>query len=629
MLEFIRQRAGSWLVKIILGAIIVVFIFWGVGSFRARQANLLAKVNGEPITLLQFQRLYQERLDQLERMFRGQLNQQLLKQINLPQQVFEDLVRRVLLQQAAQKMGIKVTADEIRLAIAQIHVFQEKGRFSPERYRLILRQMRLTPQAFENEVRVQLLEAKLRHLLTAPVVATTNEAREFFNFENEALKVGYIKLAISSFTGQIKPTEKELQAYFKAHQQAYKTNLKIQLTYYLLPFSQVGKGVKVSEAEVKQYYEAHKDQTFLLPEARKLRHILVVVKPGEKEEEARQRAEKILAQIKSPKDFAAVAKKYSEDPHSKKDGGELGFVTKKELFPSLQEPVFKAKEGEIIGPLRSPMGYHIILVEKIRPKGYVPLEKVRDQIVAHLKEQKIKALAWDKANKIYDKIVLSGGLSKWAAKEHVKLGQTPLFSVESPPNLPILTPKVLSAAQKLEEGELGPPLEVSSGIVIFKLARKDEPHIPPFSQVKEQVKADYILAKAKELAAQKARAILKALLDGHTDIIEKEGLKLQQTPYFKRKNALQDSGLPAPVALKATTLGRKGQWLEEPVATAKAFYLLELIDYKKPDPKAFAQEKKAYISRLTQQKREQAFASWYAYLRETAEIKVYQKLPNP
>jgi len=277
MLDFLRQRAGSWLVKVMLGAIIVVFIFWGVGSFRARQANLLAKVNGQPITLTEFQRLYQQRIDQLQRMFRGQLNDKLLKQLNLPGQVFEELVRRILLTQAAKEMGVTVTPDEVRMAIAQIHVFQEKGRFSPERYRLILREMRILPADFEAEVKAQLLEAKLRHLLTTPIVATTNEAKGRYQFENEALKVGYVKLAVDDFAAQVKPMEAELKRYFEAHKEAYRTPLRLKLLYYLLPYDQVRREIKISSAEIKEYYESHKEE-FARPEARKIRHILIVVK---------------------------------------------------------------------------------------------------------------------------------------------------------------------------------------------------------------------------------------------------------------------------------------------------------------------------------------------------------------
>ncbi len=630
MLDFIRQRAGSWMIKIMLGAIIVVFIFWGVGSFRSRRANLLATVNGQAITYAQYQTLYAQRLEQLQRMFRGQLSDEMLKRLNLPGQIFEELVRRILLESAAKKMGIRVTPDEVRLAISQIHAFQENGRFSPERYQLILRQLRMVPAVFEEEVRVQLLEAKLHQLLTTPIVATTEQAKEFFIFENEGLKIGYVKIPVAECEKEIKVTEEELKKYFESHQEDYRTPLKLKLVYYLLSFDNLKKELKISEQELKEYYESHKDSEFFRPEARKLRHILIAVKPGEDETKAREKAEKILAEIKGPEDVARLAKKYSDDPHTKDEGGELGFVTKKDLFASLQGPVFSAKEGDIIGPIKSPLGYHIILIEKIRPKGYIPFEKVKDKILAHLKDQKVKELAWDRANKIYDEIILLGGLEKWAQKHQVHLEETPLFTLFNPPPGPVSRPQVLKAAKKLEQGELGPPIEVPEGIIIFKLAKRDDPHIPPFKEVKEKVKVDYVAEKARELCEKKAEELLAKLKSASDQekILKEAGLTRQEKGPFPRKELVDRLGLPTPVAQACQGLGRIGEWIDHPVLAEDAYYLVQLVDLKPADLKQFAQEEKALKARLTREKRDQAFWAWYKRLREKAEIKLYRELPK-
>ncbi len=631
MLDFLRQRAGSWLVKALLGAIIVVFIFWGVGSFRTRRANILATVNDKVITIAQFQQLYAQRLQQLQQMFRGQLNEQMLKQLNLPRQVFEELVKRTILDTEAKKMGIKVTPDEVRLAISRIHAFQENGHFSPKRYRMVLRQLRILPKNFEEEVKSQLLEAKLRHLLTTPIIATTEEIKERFMFENESLKIGYIKLPISKYEENVKVNKNDLKTYFESHKEKYRTPLKLKITYYLLDFDSLKKDIKINDEEIKQYYELHKETEFFQPEARKIRHILIRVKSNKDEAKAREKAEKILALIKKPEDLAKLAKKYSDDPHTKDEGGELGFVTKDELFESLRDPVFNAKEGEIVGPIRSPLGYHIILVEKIRPQGYIPLEKVKKKIIEHLKENKLKELAWEKANKIYDQIILLGGLEKWAKKQKITLKETPLFSITNPPEEFIDTPEVIEEAKKLDEGELGSPIEIQKGILIFKLAKKDQPHIPAFEEIKNKVREDYIIEKARMLCEKEAKELLKKLKSASDEgkVLKKAKVVLKESPFFKRKQALSKSGLPSPVAMVCQALGRKGQWIDEPILASGAFYLAKLVDLKPADLKDFPKEENLLKMQLTREKRQKAFMAWYRHLREIAEIKLYHQLPNP
>ena len=615
------------MVKALLGAIIVVFVFWGVGTFRTRQADILAKVNGEVITFTSYRSLYAQRMEQLQRMFRGQLNDELLRQLNVPQQVFEELVKRVLLEKVAQEIGVRVSPDEVRLTISRLPAFQNNGQFDPRRYQLLLRELRLTPRDFEEQVRAQILEAKIRRLFTSPIRATENEVKERYIFLNEKLAVEYVLLPVVQCAHEVQITEEEIKKYFEEHKERYRTPLKIKLAYYLLPFEEVRKALKISKEEIKEYYEAHKEE-YHRPEERKLRHILISKKPGEDDEAFFKRAQKIRQMIKKPEDIARLAPKYSDDPHTKNKGGDLGFLKKGEVFTGLGEAVFSAKEGEILGPLRSPMGYHIILVEKIRPESYRSLDEVQGEIEKKLKDQRLKEVAWEKANKMYDQIILAGGLEAWAQKRGIKLEETPFFDLLHPPAGPIADPSVLEAAQKLEEGELGPLLDVGSGILIFKLLKRDEPHIPPLEEVKQRVEADLKREKAQELCGQKAKALLAALKKNKDwkALLEQKGLELQSKEIL-RKDLLR-SGLPQPVAEALRGMGRAGQWYEEPIFANGVYYLVYLARLSPPDLKGLDKEKKGLLRQLTLQKRQEAFASWYEALRQKAEVKLYRKLPQ-
>jgi len=626
MLDFLRQRAGSWMVKALLAAIIVVFIFWGVGTFRTRKADILAEVNGKPITLTEFRALYAQRLQQLQALFGSRLDENLLRQIQLPAQVFEDLIKRRLLAEAAEKLGIQVSTKEIQLAIAQMPVFHTQGRFDPQRYRLILRNLRLSPADFEEMVRADLLEAKIRHLLTSPIRATENEAKDWYNFENEQLKLAYTKLPVSTCQKNIKLTEEEIKAYYEKNKERYRTPLKLALSYYVLKFDELKKELQIPEEELKSYYEAHKGE-FTVPEKRKIRHILIAPKKGESEEELFKRAQEVRQKIKSPQDFAAVARKFSDDPHSKDKGGDLGWLTKPELFESLREVTFSAKEGEIIGPLRSPLGYHILLVEKIKPAQQKPFGEVKEQIKKRLLEEKLKHYAWERANKIYDEVILLGGLEAWAQKNGVKLHETPLFTPDNPP--PGIPKEVVEAALKLEEGELGPIIETPEGLLLFKLAKREEPRIPPLEEVKSRVEEDLRREKALKLCAERAKKLLAELKNSPDPqkVVKEKGLPWEETKYFARKETFV-AGVPPQVLRAAKGLGRKGEWVEEPVLAEESYYLVMLADLKPADPQEFEKEKRVYQERLTAQKRREAFVSWYRNLREKAKVKLFQELPK-
>ncbi|WP_457756127.1 SurA N-terminal domain-containing protein [Thermodesulfatator indicus] len=627
MLDFLRQRAGSWLVKIILGAIIIVFVFWGVGTFRTGQKNILAEVNGQPITFTEFQVFYNQRLNQLRSLFGPQLNDELLKKLQLPAQVFEDLVRRKLMFQVAKEMGITVTTKELQIAISQIPTFQTNGRFDPRKYQLVLRELRLTPKEFEDLIKSEFIEAKIKSLLLTPIVATSEETKEWYIFQNEKLKILWAKLPISTCEKEVKINEKEIKSYYEANKERYKTKLKIALTYYFLPFKSLEKEIKITDKDLKNYYEAHKKE-YTLPEERKLRHIFIARKKGESEEDFLKRAQEIRAKIKAPKDFAKVAAKYSDDPHTKDKGGELGWVKANEISQNLREVIFTAKEGEIIGPLRTPSGYHIFLIEKIKPAKTKSFEEVKEEIRKKLIETKLKSYAWDRAEKIYDKIVLVGGLKPWAQKENKTLVTTPLFSPDSPPPDNHITNDVISAALKLSEGELGPIMEVPEGILIFKLTKKEPPRIPPLEKIKDKVVRDLKHEKAQELCAEKAKHILEEAKKGnYQKVFKKYGLTFKESEFFTREDT-EILGVPPQVLREAKTLANPGQWLDTPVLTGDAIYLVKLLEIKPADMTKFEEEKKLLQDLLTRQKREEAFNDWYKNLREKAEIKLYHELPK-
>jgi len=188
---------------------------------------------------------------------------------------------------------------------------------------------------------------------------------------------------------------------------------------------------------------------------------------------------------------------------------------------------------------------------------------------------------------------------------------------------------VVEAALKLEEGELGPIIETPEGLLLFKLAKREEPRIPPLEEVKSRVEEDLRREKALELCAERAKKLLAELKNSPDPqkVVKEKGLPWEETKYFTRKETFV-AGVPPQVLRAAKGLGRKGEWVEEPVLAEESYYLVMLADLKPADPQEFEKEKRVYQERLTAQKRREAFVSWYRNLREKAKVKLFQELPK-
>jgi peptidyl-prolyl cis-trans isomerase D len=131
MLSLMRKHAQSWLIKLALGAIVVVFVFWGVGSYRAQKGNRIAVVNGEPIVLEEFRSVYDQMLQTYRRQFGGALDEKLIQNLNLRKQALDQLIDRQLLLQEATRLNFRVTNEELLRAIQEVPAFQRHGHFHP------------------------------------------------------------------------------------------------------------------------------------------------------------------------------------------------------------------------------------------------------------------------------------------------------------------------------------------------------------------------------------------------------------------------------------------------------------------------------------------------------------------
>jgi len=153
--------------------------------------------------------------------------------------------------------------------------------------------------------------------------------------------------------------------------------------------ARVASDVQASQGEVERFYEENKELQFTTPEQRCARHILF-------NKDQREKAEEVKGQLQNGADFAELAKEYSQDPGSAENGGDLGCVGKGETVPSFEKAIFNANEGEIVGPVESEFGYHVIEVTEIRAKSTQPLSEVESQIREQLStdEQAEKFSNW-------------------------------------------------------------------------------------------------------------------------------------------------------------------------------------------------------------------------------------------
>ncbi len=629
MLSILRKQAGSWIIKIILFAIVVVFIFWGVGSFQAREANKVAEVNGEIVTYETYRDGYNRLREQYRRAYGDALDEAALKSLRLNEQALDQIVNRVLMLQEAQRLDLQMSEQALDDAIFQIPAFQNNGVFDKERAKAVLGQSNLSTADFRRSFREDLILDKLRALVLDGINTTEPEAREWYDWYGAQVDLEYLHFPTKRYK-DISLTEEEIAEYFKANEKQYLTEPKVKVNYLFFDPNAFKPQVDISKEQIGEYYATHSAE-FKTEKTVEARHILLKLdeKSDQKRvDERKQEAEKIYKLAKEGKNFADLAKQYSEDS-SKEQGGHLGAFTKESMVAPFAEKAFSMKAGEIGEPVRSEFGWHIIKVEKINEAQTTSLEAAADGIKQKILEEKARELAMKKAEAIYDTLFDGEDLSKAAQTHKMTMQSTDFFSAKGLKDPKLGNPqKFADVAFALDKMAISEVLDLANGYYLLQVVDRQDAAVPALDAVKERVREDLAQKRRGERAKADAEACLAAIQKGEsfTDAGARLNLQPEQTGFFKRGGAIPKIGYDPQISAAAFELKTEKALADKIFEGKDGWYLIQLKERKPPAAEDFAKEKETIVSRLTEQKKQSTFGQWLADLKGRGKVDINYKL---
>ncbi len=623
MLQLLRNKAQSIVIQAIIVIISLVFIFWGVGTKLMNNRNTALTINGEEVSLQQYQKAYDRAYQNMAAQFGGTLPKGFAKTLNLKQRVINQLVQTALLRQGADQMGLVVSREEVRNTIAKMAQFEVNGAFNIQKYNSLLAANHLTPNQFESDMRHDMLADKtVKNIGKFVAIAGDYQAKQLYLQDKEKISVNYVSLQPDTFAKDVKVDQKDLAAWYATVKQNYQSEPEMQLKYIAFTFSDVGRKITVSDDEIKNYYEQHKAQ-YTIPEKRQARHILLRVKADDSsavKQDQLKKAEKILALARSGKDFASLAKQYSEGP-TKDSGGELGFFAKGDMVPSFDKAVFSMKVGQISGIVKSRFGYHIIKLEAIQPAKTESLAEVHDKIRDLLRENQAKPLAFQLANSAYEGIISAGSLENYA-KNHPqqRIIETKFFTRANPPKELDMSGEFLDKAFSLNKGELSSLVKTSDGYYIIYAEGVKAPVTPTLEQVKEKATKDFIAARAETMAAEAAKKMLSELRAGKSfsEIAQKAGLTLEKSGFIDHSGT-GETTFPATLTQQVFTLSAANPYRENPGKVGGDYYVFAFRDRQLPEITTTTDLSK-YRQQLLQNKRQQLLNAYIANLESKSKI---------
>ncbi len=621
MLDIIRNRAQSWGVKIIFGIIILVFVFWGMGSFTSNNPDIIMRVNGKIIN----RQAYGEELKRYAQAVKARMP-------NLPNEYFESeeqrrrvlgiMVDKILLLQAAENLGLSASVAEVQKEIASMPAFlDENQQFSLEQYNQVLSSNRITKADFEKGLMDSILLGKLQNYIMSAASASEQEALANFRFMEEKRKINYIFLSTAEFLDKVQVSDESIASYYEQNKADFTVPRKIDVEFLHITPQALASRYDVSQAAVEEYYNANKQRFVEEPKA-KISHILFALDRNatpENTAKIAEKANKVYAEAKAGANFSALAKSNSDDP-SAANGGDMGWIAAKDLFAVFAQAIEPLNAGEVTKPFPTPMGIHILKVEARQEATQKELNEVKDQIRLLIASEQAAKEMPDILDKTVADILNAKPLSDIAkdislATETASQLQRSDIERELGINaqsvdILFLTPEGITVDKPLPSG---------SGYIFVRIVKVNEEHIAPLPEVKDRIVALLRTEEAKAMASRKGTEVLEQL-KAEAKLPDFANVKVSD--FFSRQAAPEEFGTATEMLQAVFSTNNKEEWLG-PFTVGKGVVLAKLNEVSYPDQDTWNEIKGIFTMRLKMFKQEGLLAAYLQALQAKAKIEDY------
>jgi peptidyl-prolyl cis-trans isomerase D len=636
MIRFLQK--DSRIVKVIFVVIIavaaitmVITLVPGIFADEATSSNTYATVHSAGILGRYFGSTSEITQPQVQ-----QIAQRMLEQQKWPDQLMpfvmpraaQVLIQREVLLHEANRLGLQVSDADLSRALQTgpfAQVLFPNGQFvGTDKYAdFVQNYFHTSTQDFESQVKKDIELNRLESTVTGGITVSDQDVRDAYRQQATKIKFDYAVVSADDLRKQINPSDTELQAFFKQNADRYKTAVPEarKVAYIALNDNQVPGGPpQVTDQEVAQYYQAHQ-KDYQVPDEVKVRHILIQVPPNadaKTDAAAKEKAEDVLKQLKAGANFADLAKKYSDDPGSKAQGGELGMIQRGVTVPAFENVAFSLSPGQTSGVVKTQFGYHIIQVEEKQTAHLKPLEEVKAQILESLTRDKVGQQEAAYAQQLAAEAA-KNGLAQTAAAHHLQVVTTDYLAQNA--IIPGLSDgsKLLSVAFAAKQGAAPQVASVGEGYAVFQLEGIQPAHAPTFDEYKSHLIDDFREQQLPSLLARKTNELAdKAHAEGNLAQAAKEvGATIKTSDMVDRTGQVPDIGQLSSAAPDIFNLNI-GQ-VSKAINTGRSGVVVKIDDKQEPSSAEIAQHFDTTRDQLLSDRREQMFEVFVSNLTDRYE----------
>ena len=545
MLTAIREKATGWIAWVIAILITVPMALWGINSyFEGASEIAVATVNDEEIPVYTYQQDLRQQSQILSQRLGSGFDPEMLETQGIRDDVLDQLINNQLLTQYTTGENFRVTDSQLQKLLVSHPSFQVDGKFDLEQYEAILRSNGFSPQSFEQYQRVTEANRQLFVGIAESGFITTEEQTRIVALQTQRRVAQYVVIS-PQIASEIEVSAEEIEAYYEKNQDRFNTEERIKVDYIDLSVDSLVETIQPSEAEIEAHYEESKEK-YKTAESRKARHILIAADAdlsAEERQDKKDSAQGLLIRAQAGEDFADLAKEFSEDPGSGKNGGDLGVINRGQMVKPFEDTVFSMEEGDIEGLVETQFGFHIINLTEFRESSQKPLDEVMAQVVDELSRIQGEDLFADLAESFKNLVFESPDTINGAADAlDLEVQQSDWFTINSGAGIATESAVRRAAFEQdvKQDGFVSSAIEIGFEQLVAVQKIDFEPVIlQSLESVKEEVEQIIFAEKAQDEVVKRGSEMLTELQQQpltHTqwqNRIEEKNLEIKDLPLSK------------------------------------------------------------------------------------------------
>lgn len=626
MLQKMRDNAQSWVAKVIVGVIVLIFALTGWESISRFGSNeqTAAKVDGTVISKVELEQavaLQRRQLVQQLQQLNGDFNPDMIDDALLRQSVLDGLIERAVLVEGARDFDLRISEAMIDRLILSTPDFQVDGEFDADRFDIVIRNMGLASRmAFRDLVRQELLLAQLRNAFEATAFATQKERLQLARLEEQTRDFAVIELPIQR--DEVSVTDEEIETYYTANAEQFMTEEQVVLEVLTLSRDDFFDQVEVDEQALQALYEREIGN---LTEQRRAAHILIEVTDEVTEEQALEQARAARARLQEGEAFAQVVEDVSDDIGTVASGGDLGYTVRGSFDPAFDEALFALEEGEVSEPVRTSFGYHLIKLTDVTAPELPSLESMRESLVEELKAEQVERRYVEASRELANLAYESPDLIEPARALDLEIETIGPVGREGGEGI-AANPRVIAAAfdeEVLHDGLNSQLLELDADTsVVVRVKEHMRAKQRPLEKVSADIADTLRFQKAVEQTREQAAEMVEAL---EADATEPQQLAEELGQSWENHEAISRANNELPQTLLRNVFAMPRPAEGEPVyghfrQPDGSQWIVELRGVATPESLQTAAESDLYQRFIAGQTGEQDFSALQESLKERADI---------